>query len=78
MKIRTLLVALAGATLMASPALAQHGNGGGRGNGGMGAGMSAGLGLGTELGLAAHPRRELERVTVHPHDDLRFRHLTPS
>ena len=51
MKIRTLLVALAGATLMASPALAQHGNGGGHGNGGMGAGMSGGLGLGRSGGI---------------------------
>jgi hypothetical protein len=46
MKIRTMLIALAGATLMASPALAQRGNGGGHGNGGLGAGMSGGLGGG--------------------------------
>src|SRR5678816_4483199 len=50
MKIRTLMVALAGATLIASPALAQHGNGGGHGNGGMGAGMSGGLGNGRGMG----------------------------
>src|SRR5205085_11873500 len=50
MKIRIMLVALAGATLMASPALAQRGNGGGHGNGGMGAGMSGGRGMGGGFG----------------------------
>ena len=51
MKTRTLLVALAGAALIASPAMAQRGNGGGHGM--SGAGMSGGLGssLGNGRGM---------------------------
>ena len=52
MRMRHMLVALAGVTLIASPALAQRGNGGGHGNG-MGAGMSGGLGLGRGGGFGA-------------------------